>query len=83
MSVELRTAKEEIEKLRGEVESSKSHMLQVLPELAKLVLISLWLGTDLVNHLAVQEYSSGEWNCIKADGICPWELQTWGIGDYV
>ncbi|VVA95843.1 unnamed protein product [Arabis nemorensis] len=28
MSVELRTAKEEIEKLRGEVESSKSHMLQ-------------------------------------------------------
>jgi len=30
MSIELRTAKEEIEKLRGEVESSKSHMLQVL-----------------------------------------------------
>ncbi|KAL1205642.1 Nuclear-pore anchor [Cardamine amara subsp. amara] len=28
MSVDLRTAKEEIEKLRGEVESSKSHMLQ-------------------------------------------------------
>ncbi|KAG7660116.1 Nucleoprotein TPR/MLP1 [Arabidopsis suecica] len=28
MSIELRTAKEEIEKLRGEVESSKSHMLQ-------------------------------------------------------
>uniref|UniRef100_A0A1J3FHR5 Nuclear-pore anchor n=1 Tax=Noccaea caerulescens TaxID=107243 RepID=A0A1J3FHR5_NOCCA len=28
MSVELRTAKEEIEKLRGEVESSKNHMLQ-------------------------------------------------------
>ncbi|CAH8258672.1 unnamed protein product [Arabidopsis lyrata] len=28
MSVELRTGKEEIEKLRGEVESSKSHMLQ-------------------------------------------------------
>jgi nucleoprotein TPR/epidermal growth factor receptor substrate 15 len=40
MSIELRTAKEEIEKLRGEVESSKSHMLQVLPELAKLVSIS-------------------------------------------
>ncbi|KAL0867351.1 hypothetical protein Bca101_046469 [Brassica carinata] len=28
MSVELRTAKEEMEKLRGDVESSKSHMLQ-------------------------------------------------------
>ena len=41
MSVELRTAKEEMEKLRGDVESSKSHMLQVIAEFFLLVLIFL------------------------------------------
>ena len=52
-----------MEKLRGEVESSKSHMLQVIVELLnwlRLFLLSSPLGTDLLDHLVVQEYSSGE-----------------------
>ena len=81
MSVELRTAKEEMEKLRGDVESSKSHMLQVIAEFALLVWYSSSLATDVVDYLTVQEYSPGERNCFKANGISPWELQTWGIGD--